>query len=272
MNPERLRRVSEGLRLRVTEVASRLPLPVDLEALMTHLGIRFQVRRVGATHKGAKASLSTDLEGRFTISILRSCGWSGTLTPHDRFSVAHEIAHVMIEVWTAWRPVSRGDYHKREELANDLAARLLVPDHTFASEFPESPTEVLRLIARVRDRCDVSWAVAGRRIGEGRAGAMFAEARAIRNANNERVLRVTWVAGDTSLEAVRPGKHLGPDHRWWALADSLSGSERSSWHRPAGGTVEWSVVSSRRHRDRYFLWKATRASPQLSAAARPLAH
>jgi hypothetical protein len=134
---------------------------VNVHAILSRLGIQLLF-----TDSPDKRISYLEVEREPKITICRKAS-ALFLSPRERFSIAHELAH-----WVIWRrfgslPGSNTEYWFHETLCNEFAAGLLVPDAALG-RFLEAqqreqidpvhfPTKVVRLAA-------VSWDVAARSI------------------------------------------------------------------------------------------------------------
>jgi hypothetical protein len=64
------------------------------------------------------------------ITIARSNGVESEqgLSSQERYTIAHEIGHYLVEAWFPFRPTSGTEYWALEEVCDDFADRVLVPD------------------------------------------------------------------------------------------------------------------------------------------------
>src|SRR5262245_41833523 len=113
----------------VDALAASRSLPVDISSVLRDIGVGLIVTA------GAKAVGHGRLEndgGCWKVVVLRTESGiaSETLTWRERFTVAHEVAHYLVETRLSYRPRSRREYWALEATCNALAARLLVPEHT----------------------------------------------------------------------------------------------------------------------------------------------
>ncbi|MFB2556760.1 ImmA/IrrE family metallo-endopeptidase [Herbiconiux liangxiaofengii] len=83
-----------------------------------------------------------------------------------RFTVAHEIAHCIIDRAVGVSPTTKSEYWKLEEICNEYAARLLMPDVVMAADARLSSLDLLRTTKRLSDSARVSPVAAGRRLAE----------------------------------------------------------------------------------------------------------
>src|SRR5262245_51088561 len=108
----------------LTEVAKRLVtdqlLPLDVTAVCRALSIRVTY---GLLPGKARAGVVKGLHG----SEIRLAERAGT-DAWQRFLIAHELGHIILERECAPPPMGQGEYWRHEELCDSFAALLLVPD------------------------------------------------------------------------------------------------------------------------------------------------
>src|ERR1044071_2809653 len=114
---------------------------VYLPQLMQALGVTLRFDDSVATKEGTARRVPG---GQYEIVVKTS----GKLSARVRFTIAHELGHVLIDKHYGIRPRTRGEYWSHEHLCDRFAAVLLVPDAA-ASEFDTAdPFESLRDIAQ----------------------------------------------------------------------------------------------------------------------------
>ena len=137
--------------------------PLDLDAILADQGI--QRRFESAGRRSGVAYLEVGQQP--VITIIKKGGEESTLSPRDRFSVAHELAH-----WVLWKQLAippaetTSEYWKHEALCDQFAQNLLIPPKTLkqyvlsdCTELP--PVAFPQAIARA---AHVTWQAAARAI------------------------------------------------------------------------------------------------------------
>jgi Zn-dependent peptidase ImmA (M78 family) len=167
----------------------------DLKAIVNELGI--SVVKNASVGNGDVRKL---VDGRYEIRVPRA----PVPQQRTRFTVAHELGHILLDQEWGLRPSSAAEYWRHERWCDDFAGVLLVPVAALAAFDRDNPIESSRLIA---DRCRVSLPVVATRAVADATDMAFIDSRLERNVRGERVLRVTTLAGSL-LKAVRPNQHL----------------------------------------------------------------
>jgi hypothetical protein len=153
--------IREALKRALLEINPSSTWPVNVHAILSRLGIQLSF-----TDAPDKRVSYLEVEGTPRITICRKTA-ALFLSPRERFSIAHELAH-----WVIWRrfgslPSSESEYWFHETLCNEFAAGLLVPEPAL-SQFLDTelrakthpvyfPSRIVRLAA-------VSWDVAAKSI------------------------------------------------------------------------------------------------------------
>lgn len=147
-------------------------LPVDVVEICHRLGVTLQ-RDEGFNYRQAQL-FDTGIETVVKLPS-RHTGQS-TYTPHDRFLIGHEIAHLYLRRERHASILRDGDYWRQEELCDYFARVLLLPDEAVASpcaSSPSNPESLLEVIERLTMRASVTWATAAHRLADFRAQAEF---------------------------------------------------------------------------------------------------
>jgi hypothetical protein len=163
----------EALRALLRSTAHRLTDsnsdPLDLELLLQRFNINLEWHpRLGGNAPGL---LRKDSQG-FAVLVARPGLASGTIspTPRERFTIAHEFAHYLLKRCGISDPKSRRDYWRIEDVCNEFAARLLVPDEAVrAALSPRSALNAIRVLVAARDlaiRHQTSLEVVARRFAD----------------------------------------------------------------------------------------------------------
>lgn len=154
--------VSEAERL----VAGRLN-PLDLMALLRDFGMSLSVSADGADryHAGALREHASYWE----VVIIRPPSelYRQDLTPRERFTIAHELGHYLIHMRFSFKPTSRREYWRLEEICNEFAATLLAPQRAVDAALrtdPQKAADVLSSIQELRRSTRISFEAASRRL------------------------------------------------------------------------------------------------------------
>ena len=70
-------------------------------------------------------------QDRWYPIVYRSKQSSRPLVPRERFAVAHELAHAIVDDQLRLRPLRRSQYWALEGVCDDFAGRLLIPEKQF---------------------------------------------------------------------------------------------------------------------------------------------
>jgi hypothetical protein len=159
---------------------------------------------------------------KFRVRLLKTSG--RTLTSRDRFTIAHELAHIMFLQHDVELPVGREEYWKLEEECNFVAGRLLVP-RWLAPREPIEPTGVGSWLSALSRRAGLSLAAASKELilssPNGIATVGLVEKR-------PGVLLVTWSHSRDDLVAVPAARAHVASSTWlghlFAKARDSSGS------------------------------------------------
>src|SRR5687768_8121290 len=93
--------------------------PIQLRALLKQLGITLR-KQVSVDAKCEALVQKTSL-GKYEIVLLRRSESTRGLTPRERFTIAHELGHVLIDLKFGWLPTTRDEYYAREMWCNEFA-------------------------------------------------------------------------------------------------------------------------------------------------------
>lgn len=165
--------------------------PIELENLCTRLNVIITRANVPGNN-ALLVNTARDAE----IRIPRSANAVGKYAPRERFMIAHELGHLILERYCGVRPLGTSEYWRHEQLANNFAAMLLVPDHIVRANISHeyrSP-ELMTLTRNMAAKAQVMWINVGYRISRFEPRASFFNI--IRTDNSEfRVLHTTVTRG-----------------------------------------------------------------------------
>jgi hypothetical protein len=84
----------------------------------------------------------------------------------ERFCIAHELAHYLLHTRLGCYPDSKSEYWKHEDICDEFARNLLLPDAFLSEELaePRTSTKYLVLCADIADRARIPWIQAALRI------------------------------------------------------------------------------------------------------------
>jgi Zn-dependent peptidase ImmA (M78 family) len=215
-----------------------------LEAILRAWQIGWTVVKQGSDAHGI---VHKDQSGRYMIGVPDERG------ERARFTVAHELAHVLADLAGVARPATKPEYWALEQLCDEAAGRLLMPESYLRPVLVETEKQlplssaVLAAVARVRKDCLVSDRAAAHRLtdalGEDGQAATVArlrrphESEGRSSRESDPVLAVvSWVKGNGA--GLRPKSHLRSDSdivRALSGASGTSGAARIAWDVPLAG-------------------------------------
>ena len=199
-------------------LASLGQVPLVMTSLLRRLGIDLRVvEGLGPT------TLTKPSDRSYRIVLARSRPSSQELSRRERFTIAHEIGHVLVDHRLGYRPTNERAYHQLETWCDSFAGRLLVPDSSLAQLNVQSWRELAQVLEKVADAHEVSYAVAARRLVERYKSLALARLDSVKNKAGESVLKVKWVAGDARFLGVQLHCHITRRH---VLSRLLGGASR----------------------------------------------
>lgn len=192
--------------------------PIDLAGVLRQTGLELELRpqRIEKIH-GALYQSQTG-----SCVVVYGCSPGDKLHPRHRFTIAHEIGHHLLAQRGVPAPVDNREYWKREELCNQFAAALLVPDRAVRYAISQPWTESGNLYARLRlvsEHARVSREVVCKRIGP-RIGD-FSSWEIDRLPRHDVLGRVRWSVESRPVLGLYARSHVGLDHR---LAEIIKAS------------------------------------------------
>jgi hypothetical protein len=140
-------------------LAAGRPFPINLRRLVADLGLELKRRKAS---RGAPHGELLVVGDRWQIAVN-----SATHMTRQRFTIAHEIGHYVIEARMGFRPRSSREYWMLEEVCQHFAAELLSPRalvQEALTPLPSTPGEVFEVMDRLIRATDLSLEAAARRI------------------------------------------------------------------------------------------------------------
>lgn len=131
--------------------------------------------------------------GRSVIVI----GGPGVNRQRQRFTVAHEIGHHLLDVYGLSRPQTPKEYWLVENLCHFFAGCLLIPNPVISwvrAAEPNEPHHLLTLAMTAMERADVSAAAISHRLRDELPGTAFCEVSYSRSSESDVSGIVRWVA------------------------------------------------------------------------------
>jgi hypothetical protein len=189
--------------------------PIDLGALLDSLRVDIEFC------PDAKTPGVTKPTSRTYKVVLPGTASSDGLSNRQRFSVAHELAHVLLDYQYGIRPTDEAEHREVERWCDHFASELLVPEKAVASFHARSWREMYERMSALAGMYQVSMEVVARRIARRKPTLVIARLSESTNIRGERVLRVQWCAGDKQGLRIHRGTHISGDHSLGAFLDSL---------------------------------------------------
>ncbi len=186
----------EAERLRVAR-----SLPLDLEPVLSDLGISLRAEVRSSARRGHGWLQRNGASWQIVVD-------ASTGSARQRYTVAHELGHYVVEAWIGYRPITSRDYWMLETACQRFAAELLAPRQVVESAMALgilSPAALIAATDRLIEATGLSLEAAARRIvdtatrpvaalalelpAEGSASPRFAQIRWIRSSQ-------PWIPGD----------------------------------------------------------------------------
>ncbi len=214
----------EWLRAAATRLSLQSGIPVDLKGLLRQLRIDLE-----RSTSGAPTILTKPSPRSYKIVLAGSrAGSREELSSGDRFAVAHEIGHVLLDYEFGFRPTNRRHYHAAETLCNAFASWLLVPDASLEEVRIKSWAELPRVIQRIHVSHAVPLATAAHRVADRFPKLWMCEALRVSANKRPRPLRIRWTVGNASLLDVVQNRRITPSHLLSGFLDAGSWPRRLS--------------------------------------------
>lgn len=213
--PEPVARYDPGFKLLLERVsivlADSVPLdvtvPVPLGEVVASFGLGPLLIERGKDRHGALRRVNS----RWHPVVYRRNGGGRYLSPRERFTVAHEIAHAIIETRIGVRPVRNSQYWALEGKCDWFASRLLIPE-VFASPTRSrmhNAFSVISLIKELATATRTSRAAAARRLLDDLSNGSAWGIRQIAGHDHRVAYRVDWAAG-VRRHGLSAGSHIRP--------------------------------------------------------------
>jgi IrrE N-terminal-like domain len=215
------------LQTEAKRLASLKSFPLDLFSLLSDLriGLTFSSVARDPNHSGSVLKRADTWE--ITVVRPRRDIYRTELVPRERFTVAHELAHCIIEANFGFRPSSQSAYWALERVCNDFAALLLTPTSALdqaLAPVPLNAADILGAIQRLRRLTEVSFEVSSRRIVEALTKPT-AVAGILINRNQPQLVhgRLSWVHENRLWMGGGRNRKIGPTHPFFALVAEADG-------------------------------------------------
>jgi hypothetical protein len=211
------------------QLARGLALPVDVLEVADRLGVSVEVRARRGRRDGG---VSRTTEG-LRVVLFRAADTATPFSPRERFTLAHEYAHVLLHREGVRGPTTRSEYWQTEGVCHEFAGRLLIPDVALESHLLSARdcAGALRGLQRLVYWCDVSPAVASHRAGGHLLNATLIELVPATDNDQRRLATVRYCIENAPWLGQGAGKYIDADHVFAGLVQQQARS-------PAGTVLE----------------------------------
>lgn len=196
------------------QCAGRLAAPQDsrlsVRRLLAELDITL-AKRVDPNAKPGSGAMRSTVNGYEVILTRRTCE-EAPLSPRERFTIAHELAHVLLHKRFQWFPIIRSDYQLCEDWCNLFASCLLIPDAAAQRCDVSSPTAALRALDAISIKYGVSRQAAAKKIAANRPNVGFFSGVKVQNSFGEPVIKLWWGVSSIAAIHLAPALHLKRDN------------------------------------------------------------
>jgi Zn-dependent peptidase ImmA (M78 family) len=162
---------AELLQLAAEELAKGKDLPIDMHAVCKQLEVNVARYQLPAN----KAQLVRTKSG-VEIRLPDQPFGGEEYSRHERFLVAHELGHLILERGCAVTPLNNSEYWQHEELCDHFARMLLLPRAIVERKLrgvKATPKQLLGITTHLASRAYVSWSVAAFSVSASSDGAAF---------------------------------------------------------------------------------------------------
>lgn len=228
--------------------------PCDVLALARAFDVsevRVVMHREG-NNRGAAELLRT-ASGGYLVKLYRGQGLDRSFNSMERFAVAHEIAHIVMEREYGDAVLADADEYLVERWCNLFAARVLLPDSRLDAVKWENAISLVYLIDDLSKSGGVSRPVVAKRLIERGLHACILSGRVGKNSKGQSVFVVSWSASDLSMLHVNEHSHLREDH---PLGRLIIGMDRQSVRWRHGLLVDGLEVAVRYRSDAFASYAA----------------
>jgi hypothetical protein len=190
------------------------PIPLDLEALVAEF-------RVGVVREQAERQGSLRRRGDLWQIAVDS-----SMAPvRQRFTIAHELGHYLVEATTGFRPTKRRDYWALESECQAFAAVLLAPEAVVRECLAVGggePGALFDVVIDLAARTGLSLEGAARRLIEVTGSPMaIASLRLDGRPSRRAIASIGWCHGVHGMEDVGRGRVIRRDHALWPVVTAI---------------------------------------------------
>lgn len=233
-------------------------LPINVGEIFRNWGI--QLRRDATDNTGRAGVTSRTRTGEYIVTI-----FAHTSASRERFTLAHELAHVLIEEKLGWSPTTEREYYQREDWCNKFAAQLLVPTPLAQKCRMNSISAAIQSVLWLSRSCGVSREVAARRLAEIWPLFGLSELEECTDRKGSSKVRVRWATPEIAEYGLRRRRLLDRSN---SIAEAVfSGSPDQRFVDVAWTSGRAMACRSKLVPNRHLLWYETH--PAESACVRP---
>ncbi len=216
--------------------------PVDMVNLVQELGIELSFTPAAENERGTGvAELLSN--GAWRIKVKGVSKNHRYLNPRDRFTIAHELGHILLFKKFKLAPTSKSDndYQACEQLCHDFAGRILIPSEYLRDIVADSPRSLYQQLSLKSKLLNVSFAAIAHRVSTFVPNiALFFGCEA-KNQAQQDVFRVLWCAHSISGLQLSSYLHIFPTD---AIGSIVFGVLRSSNLKKTPRDVESADVAA----------------------------
>ena len=192
---------------------------VEIEDILAHFKIRhnLKIQAQDSSDRKSGGHLISSERQSYSIIITRPMQVHATVgsddyTARERFTLAHELAHVLLIQNFGFNPQKGPEYYQCERLCDAFAGALLVPHRWVNDVRVNSAAQLLAYLGSLAARLRVSRAVVAVEMVKFRTGIGFFRGRQQKNAARKSVIAIQWSAVSIKDLSLHPHAHLRSDH------------------------------------------------------------
>ena len=222
-------------------INKKYKLPIHTRKVLDYFGIKL-IKEIKNNSRYKKGALYTDADGQYIVSLFRNTKNPKPLSTDERFTIAHEIGHILLKEKFTWTPDSKDEYRIKEDYCNIFAASLLVPERAINLFEYGNGKNAFKSLKKVRQKCNVSYEVSARRISNTFSHIVYVHGTKTRNSNNKIVVKINWSSSDIEKYPLNRHKHLCKKHEIGRLllANNAHGNRTESSPPIGPSFIKWS--------------------------------
>jgi len=179
--------------------------PVSMRSVLRTLGIGLE-KKIDPNAKHGSCAVIQDGD-QYNIILRRSTSEPRPISQRERFTLAHEVAHILLLTRFSWSPHAGEDYFMCEDWCDLFASHLLVPAIVGPCTFFD-PQDALSALHRTATQYNVSFEVAARRITELLTGLAYVSGAPAVNSRKQSVFKIEWATSSIPGFELHRGSHL----------------------------------------------------------------